>query len=165
VRVAVAFTTGPGVTVEVKVPCHVPETEGTRFALIVPLSPPAQPVPVTVYVPERFEADPLAFTVTVWLRMAGEDSVILCPLTDPETGTSVVGSKQPELKMWTTPEMELPVWVRLPPARNVFPGAAVELALIFQLPDWIVNAGPGGVDEPPPPQPENRRATNTRTHE
>jgi hypothetical protein len=109
VRVAVALIIVPGDTVDVNVPCQDPVTEGTRLAEIVPLSPAAQPVPLTLYVPVNAVADePLALTVTTCPTIDAEVKVTVSPLTDPEIGTSVFRSKQTEL-MCITPEILLPL--------------------------------------------------------
>jgi len=134
--------------------------EGTSTPAMLPLSPPAQPVPVTVYVPVSDVAEPVSVAFIVCDATADEVTVAVCPLIVPETGTGVLDVKQAELTTRRPPLTLVPVWTTLPPIKKV--GPLLETAAKSQLPDVRASCGTGvgvgpGTAEPPPPQPESKR--------
>jgi len=76
---------------------------------MLPLSPPAQPVPVTEYVPVSDVAEPVSMALIVCDAMADEVTVAVCPLIVPEMGTAVLGVKQAELTTRRPPVTLVPV--------------------------------------------------------
>jgi hypothetical protein len=133
--------------------------EGTSTPAMLPLSPPAQPVPVTEYVPVSDVAEPVSVALMVCDATAAEVTVAVCPLIVPETGTGVLGVKHAELITRTPPATLVPVWTTLPPIKKL--GPLLETAAKSQLPDVRASCGTGvgvgaGVPEPPP-QPESKR--------
>jgi hypothetical protein len=157
--VAVTPTLGLATVFDTKVPFHVPVMEGTSTPAMLPLSPPAQPVPVTEYVPVSAVAEPEREALIVCDATAAEVTVAVCPLIMPEMGTEVVGVKQAELITRRAPETLVPVWTTLPPIKKL--GPLLEAAAKSQLPDVRASCGTGvgvgaGVLELPP-QPESKR--------
>ena len=161
--VTVAVTPMPGwaTAFEMKVPFHVPLMEGTSTPAMLPLSPPAQPVPVTVYVPVSDVAEPVSVALIVCDATADEVTVAVCPLIVPEMGTAVLDVKQAELTTRRPPVTLVPVWTTLPPIKKL--GPLLETAAKSQLPDVRascgtgVGVGVGATELPPPPQPESKR--------
>ena len=100
---------------------------------MLPLSPPAQPVPVTEYVPVSAVAEPEREALMVCDATAAEVTVAVCPLITPEMGTEVVGVKQAELITRRAPATLVPVWTTSPPMRKL--GPLLEVAAKSQLPD------------------------------
>ena len=124
-----------------KVPFHVPLMEGTSTPAMLPLSPPAQPVPVTEYVPVSDVAEPERLALIVCDATAAEVTVAVCPLIVPEMGTAVLDVKQAELTTRRPPVTLVPVWTTLPPIKKL--GPLLETAAKSQLPDVRASCGTG----------------------